>query len=85
MKMKVALIYPGDTPTFYPPLGILSIGTVLKEKGFDVEVRDLSFDKLRYALTVLCHMASSVVSVHYRALCLIQDPLNSALFFQENR
>ena len=44
--MKVSLTYPGATPTFYPPLGILSIGTLLREKGVDVDVRDLSFGTL---------------------------------------
>jgi len=47
LRMKVSLVYPGGTPTFYPPLGILSIGTFLREDGIDVDIFDVSFQGLR--------------------------------------
>ena len=45
--MKVALIFPrmaGQVHGMWPPLGIITLGTILRAEGHEVTCHDLSFD-----------------------------------------
>lgn len=45
--MKIALIFPrleSQVHGMWPPLGIITLGTILRDKGHDVTCHDLSFD-----------------------------------------
>jgi anaerobic magnesium-protoporphyrin IX monomethyl ester cyclase len=48
LKMKIALVYPrlrDEVHGMWPPLGIITLGTILRDKGHHVQCLDTSFDK----------------------------------------
>ncbi len=45
--MKVLLVYPNVVQTMSPQMGLLSLGSLLREKGIDVRLCDLSFVPIR--------------------------------------
>jgi anaerobic magnesium-protoporphyrin IX monomethyl ester cyclase len=47
-KMKIALVYPrlrDEVHGMWPPLGIITLGTILRDQGQNVRCFDLSFDR----------------------------------------
>ncbi|NQU98777.1 radical SAM protein [Candidatus Woesearchaeota archaeon] len=62
--MKISLLYPGFENWVTPPLGLVYLATFLKEKGFDVSLKDYSKRKISSLEVIKDIEGSNLVGVY---------------------